>query len=414
MDQTLAIKGGKPLRNKPFAPWPPYDQDEKNELLETLQSRNWGGFPSPNTKAQEFAKAFAEYHGAKFGICAANGTVTLELILKAAGIKAGDEVIVPCLTWLATAAAPVYINAVPVFVDVTKDNLTIDCDLVEKAITPKTKAIIAVHLGSCLANLDRLKEICKKHQLLLIEDCAHVHGAKWNNKGVGSHGDFGSFSFQSSKLMTAGEGGIILTNDKIFEEKLQSLVNCGRKEPGYNSFSENLFGYNYRISEFQAGVLLAQLKKLSHLTALREKNGKLLSKLLAEIEGITLLKQYSQVTQPTHYQFVFKYDKNAFKGVERNKFLMALKAEGVDAAGAFYQPLHEWEMFRPCPKEWPSLKKRYPQGISANSAHTPVAHQAAYDETVWLHYHYLIGSEEDVHDIANAIKKIQNNIDQLL
>lgn len=411
--EKLAIKGGTPCITKPFAQWPIYDEEEEKGLLEVLKSRNWGGFPSPNVHARAFAQNFASYHGAKFGVCVANGTVSLELALKACGIKAGDEVIVPCLTWLATAQAPVTVNAVPVFVDVCEKDYTIDCDQVEAAITPKTKAIIPVHLGSSVANLDRLKEICKKHQLVLIEDCAHAHGAKWKNQGVGSHGDFGSFSFQSSKLMTAGEGGIVLTNKKEYEAKLLSLVNCGRKEAGYDSFEGMLFGYNFRLTEFQASVLTAQLNKLEKLTKIREKNGQLLTKLLQNIEGISLLEKSPHVTQQTHYQYIFKYHSKGFKGIHRDQFLAALKAEGVEASGAFYQPLHEWNMFRPKLDEWPLLKERYPQGINEKVASTPVGHRAAYDESVWLHYHYLTGTEEDVHNIVKAITKIQNNIEQL-
>ena len=413
-EEKLAIKGGKPLRQKPFTPWPVYDKDEEKGIQEVLHSRNWGGFPSPNERASAFAKEFALYQGAKHGICVANGTVSLELALKAAGIKAGDEIIVPCLTWLATGATPINVNAVPVFVDVTEKDYTIDCDLVEKAITNKTRAIIPVHLGSSIADLDRLKEICKKYHLILIEDCAHAHGAKWNHQGVGSHGDFGSFSFQSSKLMTAGEGGIVLTNQEIYKEKLLSLVNCGRKEPGYDQFDGWLFGYNYRFTEFQAAILSAQLKKLEHLTKIREKNGEILSNLLKEVEGITLLKRSPKVTQVTHYQYIFKYDPKGFKGLHRDKFIEALKAEGVVTSGAFYQPLQEWDMFQPSLDEWPLLKDRYPRGIVKGVVETPVAHKAAYHESVWLHYHHLLGTEEDVHDIVNAIKKIQKNADQLL
>ena len=315
--KKLALLGGTPIRIKPYPEWPVYDVDEKNELLDVLHSRNWGGdpFPNwgdnhyPNQKAKLFAKKFAALHDAKYGVCAANGTVTLELALKAAGIKAGDEVIVPNLSRVATAASVVYVNAVPVIVDVNPDDYTIDCDKAEGAITKKTRAIIAVHLGSCLANIDRLKAICKKHKLIFIEDCAHAHGAKWNNQGVGSHGDFGSFSFQVSKLMTAGEGGIILTNNKEYEEKLLSFANCGLKDEGFSSFKGQPFGYDFRLGEFQAAILLAQLKKLPKLTKKRAENAMYLSSMLAEIEGIGVIQGHKKITQQTFYQYIFKYDR---------------------------------------------------------------------------------------------------------
>ncbi len=410
----LALKGGKPLRSKPYPSWPPYDKREETQLLEVLHSQNWGGYPSPNVKAGEFARRFAAAHDAKYGVCLANGSVTLEVALRAGGVTAGDEVIVPSYTWLATAGCAVYVNAVPVFVDVTPQNYTLDCDAVEAAITPRTRAVIPVHLASSIADLDRLKRICKKHDLLLIEDCAHAHGAKWRGKGVGSHGDFGSFSFQSSKLMTSGEGGALIMNKKELEEKTQSIVNCGRKEWGYDSFKGTVFGNNYRLSEFQAGVLIAQLDKLPAFTQKRAKNAAALTEALAAIEGIGVIRPDKRTTVSAHYQYVFKYDPAGFKGLHRDRFLEALAAEGIMADGDFYEPIHERPIFDPRMSDFPQLKKRYKKGITFKSADTPVAHKAAYDEAVWLHYPYLMGTKSDVLDIARAVKKIQKNVDDLL
>jgi dTDP-4-amino-4,6-dideoxygalactose transaminase len=220
----------------------PRTEREKEELLKVLESGKWGGYPSPNARAKEFNQKFAAAHDAKYGVVCANGTVSLEMCLRAGGLKYGDEVIVTPYTWIATASAVVTTNGVPVFADVKAEDYTIDPDIVEAKITEKTKAIIAVHLGSSAADMDRLMDIAAKHNLLVIEDCAHAHGGKWRGKGLGSIGHFGSFSFQSSKLMTSGEGGIVLTNDDEFNQKLHSLVNCGRKEPGYDQFKGWLVG----------------------------------------------------------------------------------------------------------------------------------------------------------------------------
>jgi len=410
----LAINGGKPLRTKSYPAWPPFDALEEKQILETLRSHNWGGYPSPNVKASEFARRFSAAHDAKYGVCCANGSLTLEAALRAMDIQAGDEVIVPTYTWIATAACAVFVNAVPVFVDINKNDYTIDVKQVEAAITKRTRAVIPVHLGSSIANIDALKKICKKNDLVLIEDCAHAHGAKWKNKGVGSFGDFGSFSFQSSKLMTAGEGGIILTNNKEYEEKLQSIVNCGRKEYGYDSYKGRVFGNNYRISDIQAAVLLAQLDHLPKLTATRARNGETLTELLNEIKGITTLKRDKRVTTKTHYQYIFKYNPKGFKGLHRDQFLQALAAEGIMADGDFYEPIQGRDGFSPSLKQFPQLKKRYPKGITANVAETPVAQKAAYEEAVWLHYPYLSGTKKDVTDIVKAILKIQKNVDELL
>lgn len=410
----LAINGGRALRQKAYPAWPPYNGNEEEELLKVLHSHNWGGYPSPNVKAALFARQFAAAHDAEYGVCVANGSITLEASLRAMGIEAGDEVIVPSYTWIATAACAVFTNAVPVFVDVRKDNYTIDIKQVEAAITPRTRAVIPVHLASSVADLDGLKRICKKHDLVLIEDCAHAHGAKWRGKGIGSHGDFGSFSFQSSKLMTSGEGGIVLTSNKEYEEKLQSIVNCGRKEWGYNSYKGRVFGNNYRISELQAAVLIGQLKKLNSLTARREENGEYLTDLLQDIKGIKTLKIDKRVTTRTHYQYVFKYDPRGFKGLHRDRFLQALAAEGIMADGDFYEPIQARPGFSPSLKQFPFLKKRYPKGITKDVAHTPVTQKAAYEEAVWLHYPYLMGAMKDVKDVVRAILKVQANVDELL
>jgi dTDP-4-amino-4,6-dideoxygalactose transaminase len=189
----LAVSGGTPVFEKPLnPPWPVFDAREKQYLIEALEARGWGGFPEPMPQAAKFAARFAEAHGAKHGICCANGSVTLEIALMALGIRAGDEVIVPTYTWIATGSAPIHLNAVPVIVDVEPDTYCIDPAAVEAAITPRTVGIIPVHLGCGVADLDRLQEIARKHKLWIIEDCAHAHGAAWRGRPVGAWGELGS------------------------------------------------------------------------------------------------------------------------------------------------------------------------------------------------------------------------------
>ncbi|MCA9772930.1 MAG: DegT/DnrJ/EryC1/StrS family aminotransferase [Myxococcales bacterium] len=409
----LALKGGKPVWTKGEPEWPVYDDRERKALEEVLVSRNWGGFPAPNVKAREFAERFASFQDAEFGIAAANGTVTLETCLRAADIQAGDEVIVTPYTWVATAATAVNVNAVPIFADVSPDNYCLDPDAVEAAITPRSRAVIPVHLGSNIADLDRLKAICEKHDLVLIEDCAHAHGGKWRDKGVGSHGDFGSFSMQSSKIMTAGEGGMITTNDRAYYEKCQSFVNCGRKESGYNSFEGRLLGGNHRISEWQAAVLLCQLERLPEQTKVKKANMDRLAAAIDEVEGLSNLKVDSRVTTQPCYQFIFKFHADQWGGVHKDRFCEAMTAEGVEVDSYFYIPLYDNALFAIHTNEYPELKRVYGDPADPKVRRCPNAEKAAYEEALWLHHPYLLGDKADVDLIIEAIHKVRANLDEL-
>lgn len=410
----LAIHGGTPYRTQPFAPWPPFGAGEREKLIRAFESREWGGFPEPNTRARQFAERFAAYHDAKHGIMAANGSITLEIALRAAGLKAGDEVITTPLTWVASAVCAVHLNMVPVFADVDPETYCISAEAIEAAITPKTKAIIPVHLGANIADMDRIMEIAETHDLIVIEDCAHAHGARWNGKGVGSIGHIGSFSFQSSKLMTAGEGGILITNDDELAERCHSLVNCGRKEPGYDSFEGDMLGWNGRISDLQAAVLLGQMDHLHEDTMHRERMMRVfVDRLAAEVPGIVPSKWDPRITTRAAYQMVMRYDPSAFGGVPRDLFLAALEAEGVDMDGTFYIQMQDNPLFAVYADEWPMIRDRYGDRITGVGIDTPVAKRAGYEEAVWMHYPHFMGTEEDLDDIIGAMKKVADNIDTL-
>ncbi|MGH7949975.1 MAG: DegT/DnrJ/EryC1/StrS family aminotransferase, partial [Candidatus Binataceae bacterium] len=218
----LAVLGGEPLRTRPFPRWPAFDERERAQLEDVLASHNWGGYPSPNRKASEFGAKFAEFQGAQFAIPTSSGTTALEVSLKALGVGPGDEVIVPATTFYATAYVAVVCGARPVFADVRADDACIDHDSVRRLISPRTRAIIPVHYGSAVADLDALSAIARESAIPIVEDCAHVPGAQWRERGVGTFGSLGCFSFQSSKPMTAGEGGCILTSDRALEQRCQS------------------------------------------------------------------------------------------------------------------------------------------------------------------------------------------------
>jgi dTDP-4-amino-4,6-dideoxygalactose transaminase len=414
----LAIKGGTPVRTEPWPRWPVRSDAERRQLLEAFEADNWGGFPFPQPKTKELGEAFAAYHDAKFGAACTNGSISLEICLLAAGIEAGDEVIVPATTWIATGASPIRVNAVPVFVDVDPTNYCIDCDQVEAAITPKTRAIIPVHLGSSIADLDRLTEIARKHDLVLVEDCAHAHGSRWRDKGVGSWGDFGSFSFQSSKILTAGEGGAITTNDSLLHQKVQSIINCGRKDEGYDGFDGYLLGYNARMTELQAAVMLAQLARSDELIRRKEEAVHYLTHQMTAVGGLYAVPRDVRETRRGIYQLIWNYKAEEFQGLHRDRFLAALEAEGIELDGMFYPPMPFHPLFAARTANWPQLRERYGDGIQAPETlkkfHFPVGARFAQHEGIWMHYPYLLAEKRDLDQIVEAVAKIKANVQELL
>jgi L-glutamine:scyllo-inosose aminotransferase len=344
--------------------------------------------------------------------------VTLEVALRALELAAGDEVIVPALTWIATAGAPAYLNAVPVFADVDPDTLCIDPRSVEASITSKTRAVIAVHLASSMADVDALRAIAEKHKLAFIEDCAHAHGARWKGQAAGSFGDLGSFSFQSSKLLTSGEGGAITTNSSHLAERCQALVNCGRKEPGYDSFEGAVFGWNYRLGELQCALLSAQLERLDAQHVRRLANVRHLEKRLSELGdiGLRLQKHDARMTDPAFYQVVLLYDSTRWKGLARDRFVEALEAEGVPADGAFYAPIPDRvaELFPLRAREYPATRERYGEALRPEQVRCVNASEAAYRRTVWMHHGLFLGRTADVDDIVDAICKVREGVDAIL
>src|ERR1700675_4720332 len=283
----LAITGGEQTRKKRFDAWPIYTDKERRALEDVLTNHKWGGQPFPGKHGDAFGKAFAEFHTAKYGQAVNTGTVAIQAALKSIDIRPGDEVIVPAYTWEGTVGPVLLVNAVPVFVDIDPDTYCLDAKQIERAITPKTKAILPVHLGMRFADMDEILRIAKKHNLKVVEDCAHAHGGKWNGKGAGSMGDLGSFSFQSIKLITSGEGGAVITNNLEYLERVQSYINAGRASPT-DQYHHRIIGFNYRLGEFQAAVLGPQLDRLPQQSAIREKNMKHFETRLQNTPGIGL------------------------------------------------------------------------------------------------------------------------------
>ena len=406
----LAILGGEPVRRRPFSLWPRYLPSDEQRLLEVFRSRHWGGYPVPNVLAGRFAEKFAASHGARYGLCVTNGTIALMAALQAAGLAFGDEVIVPAYTWDGTATAVLSAGGVPVFVDVDPDTYCMDVDAAAAAITPRTRALLPVHLAMRFAEMDSLMELARRHGLLVVEDCAHAHGGQYKGRGAGSIGDLGCFSFQESKLMTAGEGGMVITSRLDCFEALQSLVNCGRASLT-DQYKRRVVGANHRMTEFQAAILLGQLEMLPALGEIRSRHASLLGERLACITGVRPLPPQPAITRDTIYNYVFQY-RPADGAVPRDLFVAALDAEGIPCDGRFYEPVYRSDLFYADPATCPQLTlDREP--VDYGTVRCPVSERAAYGESVWLPQFLLIGDEGDVEDIAAAVGKVMGNLGEL-
>src|SRR5208283_140754 len=230
----------------------------------------------------------AELHGAKYGLCLVNGTVALYAAVQALGLGFGDEVIVPAYTWDGTAVAVLQAGGVPVFADVDPDTYCLDPKAVRAAITPRTRAIMPVHLAMRFADMDALLTIARDNKLVIIEDCAHAHGGQFQGRGAGAAGDAGCFSFQESKLMTGGEGGMVLTNRLDCHEALQSIINCGRPSLT-DQFHRRVLGANFRMTEFQAALLIGQLDAWPELCEKRTRRADALSQALGSLPHVRAL-----------------------------------------------------------------------------------------------------------------------------
>lgn len=401
---------GTPVRSTPFPSWPVHGDPERTYLTQALDSGIWSE-PAGGPFISAFEQGFAEFSGAHRGVAVTNGSIALMLTLRALGIGAGDEVIVPAYTFLATATAVLEANALPIFADVDPGTFCIDPDMVEAAITPRTKAIIPVHLGGHPADMDRLQEIADRHNLAIIEDAAHAHGARWNDRPAGSMGTYGCFSMQASKNLTGGEGGIVTTQSDDQAETIRSLRNCGRI-PGGAWYEHHLFGGNYRLSEFHGAVLLAQFERYPAQLARRDANGRYLDAGLAEIDGITPQALDPRTTVHARHLYSFRVDSAAFDGLTRHEFVALLQAEGIPSSSGYVvpldrQPVLAQQAFDVKATGWDSAygPTRY------GELHLPVT-QGVCDEVVWIPQNVLLGAETDMDDVVAAVEKIRAAVDR--
>ena len=405
----LAINGGTPVRGSAYPAWPAPDDDYVTAVTDVVRSGEWGGFPEPGVHGGAFEEAFAAYQGASHGILMMNGTVTMEVACKALDIGWGDEVIVPALTFAATAYAPMAAGALPVMVDVTPETWTIDPDLAEAAITERTKAILPVHLGHQMADMDRIMEIARKHGLAVIEDCAHAHGQRWNGQGAGCIGDFGSFSHQSSKILTSGEGGTLLTSDETLARRAHSLIDCGRaKDPQEKDFT---LGANYRLSELNAALLVVAMRKFPAQQEERAITGKAFEALAAQIPGVRVMPHDDRITRWSFYNYILAIDPDAFAGATNEVVCAAMEAEGIPAE-VQYPSMNRYELFQPSLSRLP-VAVEYADRLDPNRMSFPVAEAAGQRESVYFMENVFRDGSQGIEDAAEALAKIQRHAAEL-
>ncbi len=404
----LAINGASPVRTEPFPAWPMNLEASARAASETIGSGKWGS--NHGEKVRSFEKRFAAFQQAAHGIAVSNGTTALCLALQAVGIEPGDEVIVPAYTFIASASAIVMSNAIPVFVDIDPDSYNLDPHLVEQAVTPRTRAVVAVHFAGLPADMDRLGDIANRHGLAVIEDAAQAHGARWGGQGVGGIGAMGAFSFQSSKNLNAGEGGIVLTNDDGLAEAARSLADCGHvpSEPRYNHYS---VAGNHRMTEMQGALLLVQMEYLEAQASKRHENGDYLTERLGNIDGILPVSRPAKADRHARHLYLFRYNDEAFRGIPKSRFIEALRAEGIPASPGYSIPLYKQPVFRE--RNYGIYQSNALSAIEFGRMNLPVTERACSSESVWFTQNVLLGNRGDMDDIVRAVAKIGDHRDEL-
>lgn len=407
MAPTLALLGGAPVRTRPFAPWPVFGSAEEARLLRTLRSGRWGRLQGD--QVARFESRFAEMHGCRHGVAVVNGTVALRLALIAAGLRAGDEVIVPPYTFYATASAVIEANAVPVFADIDLHTFNLDPAAAAAAITPRTRAIIPVHFAGQPADMAAFTRLGRRHRLIVIEDAAHAHGAVHRDGPAGSLGHLAAFSFQSSKNLTAGEGGLITTNDRALAAQCVSLQNCGRAASG-PWYEHHVLAGNYRLGEFQGAILDTQLDRLEAQTRTRDRNARRLAARLAQLPGVCPQRRPDYCVRHSVHLFMLRLDGRAF-GAPRSAVIDALRAEGIPCSAGYPLPLYRQPMFRR--KAFGPYLSGIRRTLDYRKVCCPNTELICREQGLWIEQQVFLGPAADMDHIADAFEKIHEHRDAL-
>ncbi len=420
----LALHGGEPIRDLPFPKWPEVGQEDEEAVTKVVRGGAWwmyshaaselaGDAGGEGSQVEAFERAFSRSQHVKFCLATTSGSGALEIACRAIGLKPGDEVITTPYTFIASSSCILNASAIPVFVDVESDSYNINPALVESAITERTRAILPVHFGGNIADMTRLQEIARKHNLRIIEDSAQAQGASLTgDRWAGGLGDLGIFSLQQSKLLTCGEGGLVTTNDPELADLAWSLRHYGREKGGlwYEHFR---LGWHYRMTELQGALLVSQLKKLPAQNERRRINVKALFDELKGIPGIEPCKQNPESVNQVFYLVILRYDECSWEGIPKERLLEALQAEGIPCVGGYSFPVYENPLFSNI--DFNSSASPFKLGRSAPidfriySGACPVAERACRKESLWLTHNLFLGTANDARDIAHAFQKIYEN-----
>ncbi len=427
----LALMGGPKAVHTPWPQWPVWDESDEAAVIEALRSGKWwmyaygdaelgsdAAVPGDRSQVERFEEEFAALHRVKYARAVTNGSVALDICMRAIDLQAGDEVITTPYTFFATSGCILNANALPVYVDIDPETYNIDPRRIEEAITDRTRAILPVYFSGEIADMDAIRRIADRHGLRVIEDAAQSHGASLRGgRYAGSLGDAAIFSFQESKCLTCGEGGLILTSSPELAEAAWSLRHYGRSRTGL-WYEHHRLAWNSRMSELQAALLRSQLRRLARQNATRMQNVSYFLERVASIEGITPVRLHPDGETRSHYLVMLRYDARAWDGLPRARFLEALAAEGVPATGGYSFPSFENPVFRrldvSSPRSVYMIGRSKPIDYAGFAERCPVAMRACREEAIWLMHPLFLGTTREVDGILEAFHKIRTHYRELV
>ena len=416
VQQKLAINGGEKVHTGIWPEWPVWDQSAEKNINEMLRTGRW--WRGNGEHVADFEQRYAELMGVKRCLATASGTTALITALKAIGVDAGDEVLVSPFTFIASYNVIFMNKALPVFVDSDPDTFLMDPAKIESRITDRTTAILPVHIYGLPVDMDKIVAIAAKHNLKVIEDACQGWLGEYKGKMLGSLGDAGCFSFQNSKNIPIGECGAIVSDDDEYMDRCYSYHNYGNPYGtviGEVGAGTVMAGTKLRITEYQAAIGLAQLKRLDAQTTIRHKSAEYLKSRIGRIPGILTYKLNPGVTRVSYHIFPFRYRKQEFRGLSREQFIRALEAEGIPSWGG-YTPLNKMPYLKNAflSKNFKLMYQPemldYDKYMERNQC--PLNDQLC-EEAVWLMQNILLGDRSDMDDIANAIERIHKNAEKI-